>query len=195
MIDRQFKEALKDYSLEPKPELWDRLEQRLDSKKKRIWPYWAAAILFLGLTLPWAFGPDAESQYVPRDSMAKLEGAEPAGEEVFELPEKWKAPAQKQLVMAQAIPVKKEEKVIEEQPKKKKVIVAFVRPLSPKKIKPQAVQAIEPSTNTELKEEPVKEKMQLDDWWKALLAFKNGDLELPKNLSISVPKPELFASK
>ena len=69
-FDQHIKSILDSRTLEPKPEIWNKIEARLDHKKRKRnikqWSYAVAAILVLGLILPVAL--DSDDQLIDNTS-------------------------------------------------------------------------------------------------------------------------------
>ena len=75
-FDDDIKKRAGDFKLEPRDEVWDRIEQELDEKKRRrplVWLWWLLPLLLVGgVAIVW-FKPQVEIPGAGKDGLLKIE--------------------------------------------------------------------------------------------------------------------------
>jgi hypothetical protein len=205
-MDKVFKNATENHKVQPSPDLWAKLEGALDAQekapRKAYWNYAVAAALVLLVGIP-AFmvvQNEGTQLYVERVTPTDLAGLEP----IEDLPEitlpkstiavvkqkEVKLAVKQKTVVKKVIPLVSEAaELASVQAKKKKVIHAFVRPMT-------TLASVEiPATKIEPVIEQKKEKVTVKTLFNKLKELKRGELNLPENITFNIPKLDLFASK
>ena len=207
-VDKKFREALSHHKVTPSPDLWAKLDKELDQKKsvgRRKWIYYAvAAVLILMIGLPginYFLISEGHITYSPRTIELSLNGDETL-ESGLPFTIKQVKPSTKPTIKTTtpisqntqsklaAIEVETAPIITEEQ-KPKKVIRAYVRPLAATQTSIIEGQTLTPESTEKI----TKQKWTVGRAFEKIMAIKNGDVKLPKNIILNVPKPELFASK
>ncbi len=209
-VDKKFREGLSRQRVNPSPELWDRLEAQLEKKKGGLflgWRYYAVAaviLLLLGIPAMIFMQPKGQQEYELRQPLAHLEGEEEmeteanwqfenqmsAAKESLALVSSKKLDMPQSTVKNTSIGEVPEERQLPTNIPQKRVIKASVRPIN---LLPQQVAIAAPQEFPIAESE--KEKWTVKRVFDQLMAIKRGEVKVPKNIYLNVPKPDLFASK
>lgn len=207
-VDKKFREALAEHKVNPSADLWAKLDGQLDAVQKSKKPKWylfaVAALLILMIGIPsinFFLIDGGSAVYHQRREALSL-----VGDEVLESPLKWQP---KQVLIekvaatgnSQTVAVLEPKEVLDpeittiEEPitVKRRVIKAYAKPLA--MLSKPSEQLVVPNENTVVTEQKKNNKWTVKRAWEQLKALKKGDVKLPRNIHLTLPKPDLFASK